>query len=358
MIQYEQQFYSIIETAIEYNASDILLAAGQYPSVRVNSKIVPITQMSVLNLQNMNDIVQIIINSDKQKILEKNRAVSFTYLYQNNVRFRANAYHQFNSVAVVLRIIPTEILSLEDLKLPPVINNFTEYRQGVILLTGPTGSGKSTTLRTLIETINQQRSEHIMMFEDPIEYVFTSKKSIIDQLEMGRDVLDFNIAAQNLFHQDPDIVVIGDMRDLSTMALTMDIAETGHLVFVTLHTNSAAQTIDRIINSCPAEQKNQVRSQLAMTLVGVVSQHLLPSLRGGQVPAVEVLFANSAVRSMIRTEKVQSINMVLETGKEQGMISMKQSLSKLMYDGDISTNVAHSYDLAERDAAKEIGAKN
>ena len=354
MIEYEQQFYSLIETAVQYKASDILLAAGRYPSLRVNGKIMPFTQMSVMNIQNINDIVKMIVSEDDQKTLAKERAVNFAYSYQDKIRFRANVYHQFNSVAVALRVISSEVLSLEDLKLPSVINSFTEYRQGIVLVTGPTGSGKSTTLRTLIETINQQRSEHIMMFEEPIEYVFTSKKSIIDQLEIGQDVVDMESATKNLFRQDPDIVVIGDMRDIKTMEMTMDIAETGHLVFVTLHTNNAAQTIDRILNSVSAEQKNQIRSQLAMTLVGVISQRLLPSLRGGRVPAVEVLFANSAVRNMIRSGKAHSINMVLETGSEHGMISMKQYLSKLMYDGEISANTAQSYSLEDHEVTSSV----
>ena len=357
MIEYEQQFYKLIETAIEYRASDILLAAGRYPSLRIDGKITPITQMSVLNVQSMNDIVQIIVSEDNQKILERDKAVDFAYSHQNTIRFRVNVYYQFGNVAVVLRVISSEVLTLEDLKLPPIVNNFTEYRQGIVLITGPTGSGKSTTLRTLIETINQQRAEHIIMFEEPIEYVFTSKKSLIDQIEIGRDTKNLEIATKNLFHQDPDIVVIGDMRDLKTMELTLNIAETGHLVFVTLHTNSAAQTIDRILNSCPADQKNQIRSQLAMTLVGVVSQRLLPSLHGGRVPAVEVLFANSAVRNMIRAEKTHSINMVLETGREQGMIAMKHSLTKLMYDGDISANVARSYALDDQETASSVNVK-
>ena len=349
MLAYEQQFYKLIETAAGYNASDILLAAGRYPSLRIDGKIMPFTQMPVVTIQNMNDIVQIIVDQRNKETLERDKAVDFAYTYKGNIRFRANVYHQFNSIAVALRLISSEVFSLEDLRIPSVVNNFTEYRQGVVLITGPTGSGKSTTLRTLIETINQQRSEHIIMFEEPIEYEFTSKKSIIDQIEIGRDTINLDIAIKNLFHQDPDIVVIGDMRDVATMSLTLNIAETGHLVFVTLHTNSAAQTIDRILNGCPAGQKNQIRSQLAMTLVGIVSQRLLPSLQGGLVPAVEVLFANSAVRSMIRAEKTHSINMVLETGRDQGMIAMKHSLAQLMRNGKISANIAQTYSLEDRE---------
>ena len=356
MIEYEQQFYTLIDSAIEYQASDILLGAGRYPSLRINGKLTPFTQMSVVNIQNMQDVVHLIADEKRQKTLEQDRVVDFAYSYKDTVRFRVNLYHQFGSIAAALRIISPEVFSLEDLKLPSILNNFVEYRQGLVLVTGPTGSGKSTTLRTLIETVNQQRSEHIIMFEEPIEHIFSSKKSIIDQIEIGRDVDNLETAAENLFHQDPDIVVVGDMRNIETMALTMNVAETGHLVFVTLHTNSAAETIDRILNSCPANQRNQVRSQLATTLVGVISQRLLPSLRGGRVPAVEVLFANSAVRNLIRADKAYAINTVLETGREQGMIAMKHALSKLMYDGEISTSIAHSYSLQDKDLSTRSAA--
>lgn len=343
MPAYEQKLYSFIDAAIRQRASDIHLTSGRYPVFRVDGVVVPFVQGNVLSVEDIDNIAKIMLSENDRFLLEKNRTVDFSFTYQNKTRFRINAYYQYNSLAFAMRIIPSEIMTLDQLKLPSVIGSFANYKQGLVLITGPTGSGKSTTLSVLIETINQNRAEHIVTLEDPIERVFTPKKSIIEQREIGRDATDFQSSFRSLFRQDADIVMIGDMRDIETMTLAMSVAETGHLVFVCVHTNSASQTIDRIINSFPADEQNQVRSQLALTLVGVVSQVLIPSIQGGRVPAVEVLFSNSAVRNMIRLNKTQDIDIVIETGKEQGMISMQRALSQLIYAEEISEQTAKHY---------------
>ena len=343
MIEYEQQLYTIIDNAFQQGASDIHLSAGRYPVFRIDGSIVPFAQGSVLNSKNLDDVVKILMDETQEAEFREKKSLGFSYTYQNKIRLRVHAYFQFGIVAVAMRVIPSGILSFEELRLPSVVSSFADYKQGIVFVTGPTGSGKSTTLSCIIEKINQERAEHIITLEKPIEHIFIPSKSIIDQREIGIDTLSFEDAFTDLFHQDPDIVMIGDITNLQALAIAMNIAETGHLVFVTLHTNSASQTIDRIINSFDGQAQAQVRSQLALTLVGVASQRLVPSIIGGRVPAVEILFANPAVRNLIRSNKTQDIDMVIETGAEQGMISMNRALTDLIAAGLVSTEVAQLY---------------
>ena len=239
--------------------------------------------------------------------------------------------------------------------MPQTIQKLVELKQGFVLVTGPAGQGKSTTLAAMLDSINQKRAEHIITIEDPIEYIFPQHRSIIDQREVGRDALSFPAALRESFRQDPDVIMLGEMRDIETIATTISAAETGHLVFATLHTNSAAQTIDRIIDSFPSTQQNQVRSQLALTLAGIISQRLVPRIEGGRIPAVEILFATHAVRNLIRENKIHEIALVIETNSDDGMISMNRSLSDLVKRGEISMETAEGYSTSPQELRALLG---
>jgi twitching motility protein PilT len=244
-----------------------------------------------------------------------------------------------------MRFIPAQIRTIEELNLPPIAHNFTKYQQGFVLITGPAGHGKSTTLAAMIEEINRARSEHIITIEDPIEYVFSQDRSIIDQREVGRDALNFRSALRAAFRQDPDIIMVGELRDAETISTAISAAETGHLILGTLHTNNAAQTIDRIIDSFPPEQQTQIRAQLALTIAGVISQRLVQRVDGGRIPATEVMLANAAVRNLIRERKVHEIGLVIDTSADEGMISLNRSLADLVKRGEVSADVAANYSL-------------
>lgn len=345
MPEYEQQLYGLIDLVVKQNASDLHLSAGRVPTLRIDGRLVPLAKYAILTPQDMEAFVSVMLSEEKRAVLQKEKSVDFSYSYQDMARFRVNAYYQFGNLAVAMRFIPIDIRSIEDLHLPAILHSFSEYQQGFILITGPAGHGKSTTLAALIQEINETRTEHIITIEDPIEYIFNPERSIVDQREIGKDTLGFQEALRESFRQDPDIIMLGEMRDAETMSTAISAAETGHLILATLHTNNAAQTIHRIIDSFPPEQQGQVRAQLALTLVGVVSQRLIPRIEGGRAPAVEVLIANAAVRNLIREGKIHEINMVIETNREDGMISMNRSLANLVREGEVSADVAESYSL-------------
>lgn len=345
MPEYEQQLYGFIDLVVKQGASDLHLSAGRMPTLRIDGRLVPIGSSRVLTPQDMEAFLGVMAPAEKQEVLKKDKAADFSYTYQDKARFRVNAYYQFGSLAIAMRFIPVQIRSIEELMLPQILHTFTEYQQGFVLITGPAGHGKSTTLAALIQEINQERTEHIITIEDPIEYIFTPERSIIDQREVGSDTLGFEEALRESFRQDPDIIMLGEMRDGETISTAISAAETGHLVFATLHTNNAAQTIDRILDSFPPAQQAQVRAQLALTLVGVVSQRLVPRLQGGRIPAIEVLISNPAVRNLIREGKVHELGMVIDTNRDEGMVSMNRSLANLVRQGEISAEVAESYSL-------------
>ena len=342
---YEQQLFELLETVARQNASDLHLSAGRVPTLRVDGSLVPLSKRNVLNSDDTRAFADVILNEEKKKFLQENRAVDISYSYKNIARFRVNAYYQFNTISIALRFIPSEIRSLEELNLPEVLHDFTRYQQGLVLVTGPAGHGKSTTLAALIDEINQKRTEHVITIEDPIEYIFSQNRAIIDQREVGRDTPSFAVALRDSFRQDPDIIMLGEMRDRDTISTAITAAETGHLILATLHTNNAAQTIDRIIDTFPPEQQSQIRSQLALTLAGVISQRLIPRIEGGRVPAVEVLMAGSAVRNLIREGKIHEKALSIETGADQGMISLNRYLADLVKKGDISMESAEHYSL-------------
>ncbi|OGZ57893.1 MAG: type IV pili twitching motility protein PilT [Candidatus Spechtbacteria bacterium RIFCSPLOWO2_12_FULL_38_22] len=349
MENYEQKLFEYLENVARNNASDLHLSAGRAATLRVDGELVPMTKEKILTPQDTEGLAGVILNDEKNEALKKNKSVDLSYSYKNVARFRVNVYYQFGAVSLAFRFIPAQVKTVQELGLPDIVSKFANYQQGLVLIAGPAGHGKSTTLAALIEQINNKRAEHIITIEDPIEYIFTQDKSIIDQREVGRDTLGFKDALRDSFRQDPDIIMLGEMRDPETISTAVTAAETGHLVLATLHTNNSAQTINRIIDSFPPEQQQQIKAQLALTLIGVVSQRLVPKLNGGIIPAVEVLIANPAVRNMIREGKVHEIGLVIETGGDEGMISFNRYLSDMVKEGKISMEVAESYSLNSRE---------
>jgi twitching motility protein PilT len=324
-------------------ASDLHITPGSPPVVRVRGQLVRLESFEKLVPDTSRDLMYRILSSEQQKILETNRNVDLAYSVPGTARFRVNVYYQRESIAAAFRMIPTEIKSLEDLGLPPQLGTLAERPRGLVLVTGPTGSGKSTTLATLIDRINRSRSEHILTIEDPIEFLHWHRNCIVNQREIGPDTKSFAEALRAALREDPDVILVGEMRDLETISTALTAAETGHLVFATLHTQSAPQTIDRIIDVFPAEQQDQVRIQLAGTLQGIVTQNLVPTADGrGRVAALEILFPDDAVRNLIRQGKVEQIYSVLQTGSMRGMQTMEQALADLALRGVITREVALS----------------
>ncbi len=343
--EYEQKLYRLLEKVAQQNASDLHISAGSPPILRVDGKLFRVTDEDVLTPEDTKGIAQVILPEEKAEELRKHKSVDLSYAYKDIARFRVNIYKQFNTIAIAMRFIPSTIRTVEELNLPDILHRFSNMQQGLVLITGPAGHGKSTTLAALIDEINKRRTEHIITIEDPIEYIFDQKESIIDQREVGRDATGFHQALQASFRQDPDIIMVGEMRDPETISTAITAAETGHLIFATLHTNTAAQSIDRIIDSFPGDQQNQIRSQLALTLAGVVSQRLLPRQEGGRIPATEIMFANSAIRNLIRSQKIHEIQLVIETHSDEGMVSMNKYLANLVKDGEIDMKTAERYSL-------------
>ncbi len=335
----------LLETTIARDASDLHLVVGLPPTLRIDGQLVPLVNKPTLDPDTISKMVSSLLNEEQKNILEKNRELDFSYAYGNKGRFRINAFHEKNSLACALRLIPSKIRTIKELNLPLIIEDFTKHSQGFVLVTGPTGHGKSTTLASLIEKINQEKSCHIVTIEDPIEYIHTHKKAIIAQREIHTDTHSFARALRSVLREDPDVVLIGEMRDLETIAAALTIAETGHLVFATLHTNTAAQTVDRIVDVFPPHQQPQVRVQLSQILLGIISQRLLPKIGGGRMVAAEVLFTNPAVRNLIRENKSYQITNVIQTGKEEKMISLDKTLAKLVQKGKVTLDEAEMYAL-------------
>jgi len=341
----------LLEEVIKKKASDLHLQVGLPPMIRVDGSLMPISGTDVLSDEMVESLVFAILDEDQKQILLKDKEFDFSFAFGDLGRFRVNAFHERGNLAAALRLITNDVLSVEQLGLPPIVGRFAEYPRGLILVTGPTGSGKSTTLASMINKINNERSEHIITIEDPIEYTHRSKKSVIVQREVHYDTYSFSAALRSALREDPDVVLIGEMRDLETIASAITIAETGHLVFATLHTNSAAQSIDRMIDVFPPHQQPQIRSQLANILMAICSQRLVPAIGGGRVAATEILVATPAVRNIIREGKTHQLEAVIQTGAEFGMQSMDKTLVTLVHNGTISYDEARNYavDLDELD---------
>lgn len=335
----------LLQLAIERNASDLHLLAGYYPILRVNGDLVPIQGSSILKNESIESLVYPIITPYQKGILERDWELDFGLDFEEKARFRVNIYRQQSSLASAFRLIPKQIRGLEETGLPSIVSKITELKQGFVLVTGPTGHGKSTTLAAFINLINQTRGAHIITIEDPVEFVYPQGKSLISQRELNTDTKSWENALKSALREDPDVVLIGEMRDLETIASAITVAETGHLVFATLHTNSASQTLDRMIDVFPAPQQPQIRVQLASVLEAVISQRLIPTINPGRVLAAELLFANSALRAMIREGKTHLIDNLIQTSAETGMISLEMSLATLTKEGKISAQTAQEYSL-------------
>ncbi len=333
-----------LDYAISKQASDVHISVGIPAMVRIDGKLIPIPDAPVLTPEQVVEIITAFVPSELMISLKQRREVDFSFGYQT-MRFRANVYYQKGYMSASLRLLPKEIQSFQSLGLPPILEKFTEHNQGFVIITGPTGSGKSTTLASLIDKINTEKRKHIVTIEDPIEYVFDHKKSIISQREIGSDTNSYARALRSALREDLDVVLIGEMRDLETIEAALTLAETGHLVFATLHTNSASQTADRIVNVFPPHTQQQVASQLASVLLGVVSQRLVPKINGGRVLAAEIMIADSAIKSLIREGKNFQIPNVIQTSAAEGMISLDKVLAEYVSRGDVSLEEALNYSL-------------
>jgi len=333
----------LIENLIQENASDLHLSEGRIPVMRVEGSLVPLEKYSVTTTADIKAMLdELLTQKQKESFIEDNE-VDFAYDHKGIVRLRGNAYLQLGKISVALRLIPKRIQTLTELNLPPILETFANKQQGFFLVVGPTGQGKSTTLASLIHHINTHRLEHIITIEDPIEYLFESDKSLVEQREVREDTHDFHTALRSVFRQDIDVLMIGEMREPETISTAVTAAETGHLVFSTLHTNTAAQTVARIIDSFVAEQQSQIRVQLSASLLGIFSQRLIPRISGGMVPAYELLINNAAVSNLIRENRIHELNSVIETGSELGMIDLNRTLADLVKTGQITVENAYMF---------------
>lgn len=343
MENYQEKLKDLLIATAKQNASDLHLAVGRKPTLRIDGSLVALQKEPILTPEAAEGLISALLIPEQKEKLLRDKQLDFAYNLEDKARFRVNVYFQRGYLAAALRTIPTRIRTIEELLLPPILHDFTRLSQGFILVVGPAGHGKSTTLAAILDEINHTRADHIITIEEPIEYVFTQDRGIISQREVGIDTPTFHEGLRTLLRQDPDVIMIGEMRDTESISTAMTAAETGHLVFSTLHTNSASQTVDRIIDSFLAEQQGQVISQLAATLVAIVSERLLPRLGGGRVPAMEVMIVNPAIRNLIRERKVYQIDLVIETSFQEGMITLNRSMANLVKRKEVSLEAAELY---------------
>ncbi len=344
MADYKKEVEELITTVVREGGSDIHISALRQPSVRVAGELITLVRRPALSKEDTLGILKELLSAEKFKVFMEEQEIDFSYSFKEISRLRGNAFFHQGSVGITLRLIP-KIKDLKELNLPPILENFAAKKQGFFLVVGPVGQGKSTTLAAMLNFINNERKEHIVTIEDPIEYIFEPNKSIINQREVGIDTKDFHTALSHSFRQDIDVLMIGEMRNPETISTAVTAAETGHLVFSTLHTNNASQTIDRIIDSFTAGQQEQIRLQLASSLLGIFSQRLIKRISGGLIPAYELLINNNAVSNLIREKRTQEIDVVIETGSESGMVDMNRSLVELVRKGEISIEDAYANSL-------------
>jgi twitching motility protein PilT len=341
-MDYSQKLKKLVEKAVEEGASDLHISVNHHPTLRITGKLIPLIKEEKIKPEDAQNFAFSLLSPQQKEEFLKKRDIDFSYEIEKT-RLRINIFFQKGTISIAIRIIPSKIRTVEELNLPPVLHQFTVKTQGLVLITGASSQGKSTTLAALIDEINHTRPCHIVTIEDPIEYVFEDDKAIIDQREIFRDALSFPRALRATFRQDPDVIMVGEMRDLETISIVLSAAETGHLVFATLHTNSAPETIHRIVDVFPGVQQNQIRSQLSSSLLGAVSQRLIPALKGGFVPACEVMINTPAIANLIRENKIHEIPAIIETSSKLGMISFNRSLADLVRRGDISLQDALFY---------------
>jgi twitching motility protein PilT len=345
----------LLADAVARGASDLHLAVGKPPGVRIDGQIWPLDGYPSLTGEDIRGLVGGALTDEQRRRFEDELELDASYTGQAVGRFRLNAFVQRGAVGAVLRAIPLLVPEFGTLGLPPQVAELANASRGLVLVTGPTGSGKSTTLASLVDIVNRTRRAHIMTVEDPIEFLHVHKLSVVNQREVGQDTRSFASALKHVLRQDPDVILVGEMRDLETIGTALTAAETGHLVLGTLHTQSAAQSIDRVIDVFPAHQQQQIRTQLAATLRGVVTQQLVPAIRGGRVPATEILLATNAIRTLIRDGKSHQITSTMQSGGRQGMQTMDHCLARLVTDGSISRDVALEHCLDEDDLQRLIG---
>jgi twitching motility protein PilT len=350
-------FADVLLQVLDRRASDLHITAGAKPTVRVRGRLAALDEFPVLTPTDTREIVYSILGNDQRQRLETDWQVDLAYTIPNRARFRVNAYFQRSAIGAAFRLIPSEIVSIDKLGLPPIVHDLTKKPRGFVLVTGPTGSGKSTSLASMIDEINESREEHIMTIEDPIEFLHSHKKCIVNQRELGSDAQSFGAALRSALRQDPDVILVGEMRDLETIQTALTAAETGHLVFATLHTQDTPQTIDRIIDVFPPHQQHQVRVQLSVALQGIVTQTLLPTADGsGRVVASEVLIPSPAVRNLIREGKTHQIYSVLQTSASAGMQTMDSSLASLVRTGKITRQLAEQRSTTPEELKRLLGA--
>jgi len=342
---YKKQLEELLSLTVKEQASDLHLSVGHPPVLRMAGRLVPLLKKPKLSSEDTGELAKTIMSEEQLQRFLGEKEIDFSYSFLEKARFRVNIFCQRGFVACALRLIPAKIRTLEELNLPPILHQFSQANQGFVLITGPSSQGKSTTLAAFIDEINHSRTDHIITIEDPIEYVFEDDRSIIDQREVYQDTLSFARALRSTFRQDPNVIMVGEMRDPETIAIAITAAETGHLVFATLHTNSASQSIHRMVDSFSPEQQNQIRAQLSGSLLGIVSQRLIPRIKGGLIPACEVMLNNPATANLIRENKIHELPLVIETSAEIGMISLNRSLANLVKMKEISLENAINYSL-------------
>jgi len=336
----------LLDATVKEQASDLHISVDHPPILRIAGRLIPLLKKKTISSKDASDLAQALMTPEQYERFMVGKEIDFSYSFGEEARFRVNVFFQKGEISIALRLIPAKIRTLEELNLPPVLHEFAKANQGFVLITGPSGHGKSTTLAALINEINRIRTDHIITIEDPIEYVFKDDRSIVDQREVYQDTLSFAKALRSTFRQDPDVIMVGEMRDPETMATAITAAETGHLVFATLHTNSASQSIHRVVDSFPPEQQVQIRAQLSGSLLGVVSQRLIPRIKGDLIPACEVMLSTPAVANLIRENKIHELPLVIETSAEAGMISLNRALADLVKRKEISLENALNYSLS------------
>jgi twitching motility protein PilT len=334
--------HDLLELTVQNDASDLHITVGYPIYIRIDGKLRKVSS-EIINPDRAKDLIYGVLDDQKKELLEVNKEIDLSYAHQNKARFRINAYNERGNLAAAFRLIPNKIRSIEELFLPSILHEFTSLPQGLVLVVGPTGHGKSTTLAAMIQEINERDDKHIITIEDPIEYVYPPMRALVDQRELHQDTHSWEIALRNVLRQDPDVILVGEMRDFETIAATITAAETGHLVFATLHTNSASQSVDRIIDVFPEHQQSQIRMQLANVIESIVSQRLIPIIGGGRRAVCEVMVGTAAVRNAIREDKTYQIDNIIQTSSDVGMITLERSLVDLVRDGKITLEEAQNF---------------
>ena len=343
-MDYKAKLEDLVLNVVREGGSDLHLGSGRVPAIRVAGELIFLFKEAVLTKEDVFGILEIILGKDRLAKFKEEQEIDFSYEAKDETRLRGNAFFQKGEINIAFRLVP-KVKTLTELHLPGILGDLARKKQGFFLVVGPVGQGKSTTLAAMVDSINHEQARHIVTIEDPIEYIFKGDKSIIDQREVGIDTKDFHVALKSAFREDMNVIMVGEMRNAETISTAVTAAETGHLVFSTLHTNNASQTIDRIIDTFPGEQQDQIRIELSTSLLGIFSQRLIPRVAGGLVPAYELLLNNKAIANLIREKRTQEIDVAIETGSEFGMVDLNRSLMELVRSGDISIDNAYQYSL-------------